>query len=120
MALACIWMGTPDAAEFFHLNNSTFHMAGRGSECAMSKYSDISTITSIDNLTETTLLSVRLQRHKDGPEQQVAIYPHKTNFYECYIFSLAYLSLFSHATNSQYIFPNYSAKALLEDKEGRN
>ena len=120
MALACIWMGTPDAAEFFHLNNSTFHMAGRGSECAMSKHSDISTITSIDNLTETTLLSVRLQRHKDGPEQQVAIYPHKTNFYECYIFSLAYLSLFSHATNSQYIFPNYSAKALLEDKEGRN
>jgi len=122
MALACIWMGNAEAAEFLHLNNSTFHMAGRGSECSLSKMSDISTKTSINGLSETTHLSVRLQRHKDGPEQDVAIYPHKTNFYECYLFSLGYLALFSAASNnaSQYIFPNYSQKALLEDNHGRN
>jgi hypothetical protein len=44
LATACIWIGSPEFAEFWHLQNTTYHCSGRGSEVSLIKSEDITTI----------------------------------------------------------------------------
>jgi hypothetical protein len=35
IAIGCYWLGTPEAAEFLHLNNTMFMLSGRGTEVSL-------------------------------------------------------------------------------------
>jgi len=37
LSIACIWMGTPEFAEFWHLLNTSYHCLGRGNEVSLIK-----------------------------------------------------------------------------------
>ena len=62
MATACIWMGTPDFAEFWHLSNSSFHCTGRGSEVSLIKADDVIPYEVNELTYRYNVMAVQLQR----------------------------------------------------------
>ena len=66
---------------------------------------------------QCTILQTTVQRQKDGPLQNIAIYPHRDGILEDYFFSLIYLLVMT-GCNSQYVLPSFSSAAL-KTKSGK-
>ena len=115
MALACVWLGTKEGAEFFHLNTSTYHFAGRGSECSLVLKKDTTTRPVSEGNKEYDNLHVFLKRHKTHKEQDMSIFAHKLHWHQCFYFSTIYQILLSQETG-EYILPTYAQKANFTTK----
>lgn len=111
MSTGCIWLGTSDAAEFWHLLNTSYHCSGRGSEVSLLQAENINAVEVNEFTTRYNVLQVDFQRQKDGPYSSVAIYPFRDSFFECFYFTLIY-SILMCGCNSKYIFPSFSKAAL--------
>ena len=109
MANACFWLGTIDAAEFHGLNVSVFHLCGRGREVSALKPEDLSMVYVGEGLQNFDVLSVSLQRNKDGPLQELSLYPHRESLCEDPYFALIY-SLLVGGCHSN-LFPKFSQEA---------
>eukprot|EP00934_Nitzschia_sp_Nitz4_P005655 Nitzschia sp. Nitz4//scaffold151_size53849//51193//51936//NITZ4_006733-RA/size53849-processed-gene-0.66-mRNA-1//1//CDS//3329537174//5645//frame0 len=77
LATACIWSGSPEFAEFWHLLNATYHCSGRGSETALVKADDAKVVDVNESLYSYEVLAVDIQRQKKGKLQTLPIYPHR-------------------------------------------
>jgi hypothetical protein len=64
MATACIWIGSPEFAEFWHLQNTSYHCSGRGSEVSLTKSDGITTFEKNELVYRYNVLAVQLQRQK--------------------------------------------------------
>lgn len=67
IARACIWMNTPEFAEFWHLSNSSFMCCGRGSETSLIKSEGIVSHEINEMVYTYDILAVQLQRQKVNP-----------------------------------------------------
>ena len=118
MALACVWLGTPEGAEFYHLNTSTYHFAGRGSECSLVLKKDTSTRQVTEGHKEYETLHVFLKRHKTHKEQDMSIFAHKQFWHQCFFFSLMYRILTLQDADP-YMLPLFAGKANATDGKGQ-
>jgi len=119
VAMACIWLGTPEMAEFWHLSNQSFHCAGRGSEVSKIRTDGVLTQEKSELLYRYDVLVVELQRYKDGPWQTLPIYPHRDGLLEDFYFSLVHL-IVVNGCNHEYVLPLFSKAALHTKKSGES
>ncbi|KAG7356502.1 hypothetical protein IV203_001188 [Nitzschia inconspicua] len=115
ISTACIWIGSPEFAEFWHLCNTSYHCSGRGSEVSLIKTDGIIPLEVNELVYNYHVLAVQLQRQKSGPFQTLPIYPHKDGVFEDFNFSLIHLNVVK-GSNHEYAFPVFS-KAALKTKE---
>lgn len=119
IATACIWMGTPEFAEFWHLSNTSFHCAGRGSEVSLIK-AECTVPKEVNELTyRYDVVSVMFQRFKGGPFQTLGIFPHRDGVFEDFYFSLIHLLVVKGCDN-EYVTPTFAKAALHTKKEGES
>ena len=76
LATGCIWDGTVESAEFFHLLNASYHCSARGSEVSLVSPEDMTSVEVNEDLYEYEVLYLDLQRQKNGDLQRIAIHPH--------------------------------------------
>ncbi|KAG7365133.1 hypothetical protein IV203_038336 [Nitzschia inconspicua] len=88
LATGCLWDGSVETAEFLHLLNTTYHCSGRGSEVSLIKPEDIRAVEASEGIHQYHIIQVEVQRQKDGPLQNIAIYTHRDGVLEDYYFSL--------------------------------
>lgn len=118
----CCWEPRPKYAEFWHLNNTCLHAAGRGSECAVGKYSDIYCPEVYEPTCKYDIATIHLDRDKQGGDQNLPIYPHRDDFEQDWYFSLFYLIILTSTDvfDNEYIFPVFSQEALKTNSENKN
>jgi hypothetical protein len=69
----CIWLNTPSAAVFWHLNVTMTQYAGRGSEVALDRRSRLGT-TEVNELhCSYDVIEAKLKRQKFGKESRISI-----------------------------------------------
>jgi hypothetical protein len=88
MATGCIWLGTAESAEFWHLLNTSYHCSGRGSEVSLVTPDGTTIFEVNEDVYRYSILQTDVQRQKDGPFQSVKIYPHRDGVLEDFYFSL--------------------------------
>ncbi len=111
IATGCIWLGTPEAAEFHHLNVTMAQYVGRGSEVSLDCRSRLTT-THVNELhCSYDVLQTKLKRQKFGKESDIAICPHSTSFFQDYHFSLLH-RIVMLGDDTDFIFPMFAAKSL--------
>ena len=121
MAAGCIWLGTAESVEFWHLLNSTFHCSGRGSEVLLVMTSGMSVAEVYESVYRYDILQTEVlrQKQKDKPElQTVPVYPDRDGVLEDFYFSLIYMLVMVGCDN-EYVFPTYSKEAI-KTKEGKS
>jgi len=118
MATGCIWDGTAETAEFWHLLNTSYHCSGRCSEVSLVKPEDIRALEVNDVINQYDILQSDVQRQKDGPLQSIAIYPHRDGVLEDYYFSLIYLIVMA-GCNNRFMLPTFSTAAS-KTKSGKS
>ena len=118
LATGCIWDGTVETAEFWHLLNTTYHCSGRGSEVSLCKPEDIRAVEVDEGIHQYHILQAEVQRQKEGPLQTIAIYPHRDGVLEDYYFSLVYLLVMT-GCNDRFVLPTFAAAAL-KTKAGKS
>lgn len=114
MANACFWLGTAEAAEFHGLNVFLYHLIGRGREVSTLKPEDIS-ITNAEDPIHHHVISVTIQRDKDGPLQELSLYPHRHSLQEDPYFGLIY-SLLVGGCDKPDLYPKFSREATTINK----
>lgn len=119
MATACIWMGKPEFAEFWHLCTTSYHCSGRASEVSLIKADDVSTTEINELVYRYNVLSVAVQRQKDGPWDNLPIYPHRDSIFEDFYFSLIHL-LVVKGCGHGYVLPLFSSEALKTKRSGES
>ena len=77
MATACVWLGTPEFAEWWHLLNTSYHCSGRGGEVSLIKADGVTPLEINELVYKYHTLAVNLQRQKEGPYQTLPIYIHR-------------------------------------------
>ena len=106
----CVWECGSDGAVFLHLLNSMIHCVGRASEVSFSRKKDVR-LTNVQNIEEKfVLLSHYMDRIKVNFQQDLAIYPHKTEMLFCYYWLAAYASIMERVMTA-YMFPVFFEKA---------
>lgn len=118
MATGCIWLGTAETAEFWHLLNASCHCSGRGSEVSLAAAEGLTSVEVNEDVYQCWILQADIQRQKDGPFQSLAIYPHHDGVLEDFYFSLICLVAMV-GCGTKYIFPTFS-KAALKAKSGKS
>jgi hypothetical protein len=118
MATGCIWDGTAETAEFWHLLNTSYHCSSWCSEVSFVKPEDIRAVEVNECIHRYDILQSDVQRQKDGPLQSIAIYPHRDGVLEDYYFSLIYLIVMTGCNNS-FVLPTFSSAAL-KTKSGKS
>ena len=73
LATGCIWDGSAETAEFWHLLNTSYHCSGRGSEVSLGKPEAIRAVEVNECVHQCHILQAEVQRQKDGPLQNIAI-----------------------------------------------
>jgi len=119
MANACFWLGTAEAAEFHGLNVSLYHLIGRGREVSTLKPEDLSVTSANEDHLNHQVISVSIQRDKDGPLQELAIYPHRHSLQEDPYFGLVYTLLAGGCDNPN-LFPKFSREATFVNKKEKS
>ena len=110
ISTGCIWLNTPKAAEFWHINVTMTQYTGRGSEVALDRRSRMGT-TEINELHYSYhVLQPKLKRQKFGEESLLCIYPHKNSALQDYYFSLFH-RIIMLGDDDDYIFPEFARKA---------
>jgi hypothetical protein len=118
IATACIWMGTPEFAEFWHLCNASYHCVGRGSETSLIKADGVISMEKCEMVYRYDILAVELQRQKLGGQfQTLPIYPHRDSILEDFYSSLIHLIVVK-GCNHDYMLPQLSQAALKKTKSG--
>ena len=93
MKIESVWECGSDGAVFLHLLNSMIHCVGRVSEVSSSREENVR-LTTVQNTEEKfVLLSHYMDRIKVNFQQDLAIYPHKTEMLFCYYWLAAYASI---------------------------
>lgn len=118
MATGCIWHGTAETAEYWHLLNTSYHCSGRGSEVSLVTPEGTSVVEVNEDVYQYHVLQTNIQRQKDGPFQSIPIYPHRDGVLEDFYFSLIYLVVMVGCGN-EYVFPTFS-NAALKTKSGKS
>jgi hypothetical protein len=118
MATGCIWDGTAETAEFWHLLNTSYNCSGWCSEVSLVKPEDIRAMEVNKCIHWYDILQSDVQRQKDGPLQSIAIYPHRDGVLEDYYFSLIYLIVMT-GCNNRFVLPTFSSAAL-KTKSGKS
>lgn len=118
LSRACIWQGTPEFAEFWHLLNTSHHCAGRGSEVSLITATGTKVIEVEEDFGRYEVIAVDVQRQKDGPFQSLPVYPHRDGVLEDFYFSLIHL-IVTNGCSGDFIFPNFS-RASLKKKNGKS
>lgn len=111
LATGCIWIGTVEGAEFWHLLNACYHCVGRGSEVSLATPIGLESVEVTEEFQEYRTLQQDIQKQKSGPFQSISIYPHRDGILEDFYFSLVYLVVMV-GCGKPYITPNYAAAAL--------
>ena len=111
LSKGCIWLGTAEAAEFWHLLNGTFHCSGRGSEVALLTASGTSSAEINESVHRHNVLQTEIQRQKGNPLQTVLICPDRDGVLEDFYFSLIHLLVMVGCDN-EHVFPTCSLEAL--------
>ena len=119
LSLACIWLGHPKLAEFYHLNNTMLHFGGRGSEVSLHRKDHLAPVAVRDQFARYDVFQSLLKRQKNNKEHFLPIYPHADGFFEDFYFSLLYQILLS-PNDSEFVFPDFALKSLHASKEGMN
>jgi hypothetical protein len=118
MATRCIWLGTAETAEFWHLLNTSYHCSGCGSEVSLVRVDGLSCVEVNKDVYQYQILQSDIQHQKDGPFQSIPIYPHHDGVLEDFYFSLIYLVVMV-GCNNECIFPSFS-KAALKTKSNKS
>jgi len=91
IAIGCCWLGTVEAAEFLHLNNTMMQCSGRGTELSLLTKEGVKASDVNELCCSYKILKIDLTRQKDGPRQSISIYPHRDSMHQDVCFSLMYL-----------------------------
>ena len=110
IATGCIWLNSPQGAEFWHINVTMTQYSGRGSEVALDRRSKMGTTEVSELHYRYNILQSKLKRHKHGKEQLLSIYPHRDSVHQDYYFSLFY-RIIMVADDDDFIFPEFARKA---------
>ena len=106
----CVWDGAGDSAVFLHLLNSMIHCVGRASEVSSCRKMDLG-LTKVENIEgDYMLLSHYMDRIKVNFQQDLSVYPHKSDMLFCYYWSAAYASVMERGVTN-YMFPGFFEKA---------
>jgi hypothetical protein len=120
IAIGCYWLGTPEAAEFLHLNNTMMQCSGRGTEVSLLTKDGIKASDVNELCYSYQILKVDLARQKDGPRQSISTYPHRDSVHQDVYFSLMYLIVMNPTYGmSKYLFPKFASKALNTNSKGK-
>ena len=119
LSRACIWMNQSQFAEFWHLNNTTVHLSGRGSEVALNKFKHLSSKTMKELDGDSHVINVFIHRAKNSHEQNLPIFPHRDSFFLDWYFSLIYL-IVMFGMIGEYVFPTFAEHALRFKKDNKN
>jgi hypothetical protein len=119
IATACLWMNSPEFAEFWHLSNSSYHCCGRGSETSLIKADGVVSLEINEMVYRYDILAVQLQRQKNGPFQTLPIYPHRDGLLQDFYFSLIHLIIVK-GCDHEYVLPQFSSAALKTKKSGKS
>jgi hypothetical protein len=103
-------LGTPEAAEFLHLNNTMMQCSGRGTEVSLLT-KDCLKASDVNEQTHSyKILKIYLTRQKDGPRQTIYVYPHRDSIHQDIYFSLMYLIVMNPTYGmSKYLMPKFAA-----------
>ena len=95
---------------FLHLLNSMIHCVGRASEVSSCRKNHIG-LTKVHNIEgDYELLLHYMDRIKVNFQQDLAVYPHKSDMLFCFYWSAAYASVMERGL-SDYMFPVFFEKA---------
>lgn len=111
IATACIWAGTPEFAEFWHLSNASYHLCGRGSEICLIRSCGIVPHVMNEMTYSYHVIEAQFQRFKSGPYQTLPVYPHRDGLLEDFYFSMIHLIVVK-GCNHEYVLPTFSKMAL--------
>jgi hypothetical protein len=118
IATACVWIGSPEFAEFWHFLNATHHCSGRGTESALVKAEGVKAVDVNEALYsyETLAVDIQRQKKKDTTIQTLPIYPHRNGILEDFYFSLLH-HIVINGCQHEYMFPLFSEAALKKTSE---
>jgi hypothetical protein len=116
LACRCFWISTTEGAEFHFLNTAQFQLAGRGSEVALLKVEDIYCVDAYEDTQQYKIICSRLQRDKDGPLQELSIYPHRDSVHQDMYFALVYYIVMS-GTPTDHVLPTSVRKQSIYRKQ---
>jgi hypothetical protein len=120
IAIGCYWLGTVEAAEFLHLNNTMMQCSGRGTEVSLLKKTSIKASDVNELCYSYKIIKIDLTRQKDGPRQSISIFPHRDSVHQDMYFSLVYFIAMDPTYNiSTYILPKFASKALTTNSKGK-
>jgi hypothetical protein len=120
IAIGCYWLGTVEAAEFLHLNNTMMQCSGRGTEVSLlTKYSIKA--SDVNELCYSyKILKIDLTCQKDGPRQSISVFPHRDSVHQDMYFSLMYFIAMDPTYNmSKYLLPKFASKTLCTNSKGK-
>jgi len=119
LSMACIWLNTPEFAEFWHLSDTSCHCSGRGSEVSLIKLDGITPLEVNKLVYSCHVLAVQLQRQKSGPFQTLPICPHRDGIFEDFHFSLVHL-IVAKGCDHECACPVFSKVALKTKESGES
>lgn len=120
IAIGCYWLGSVEAAEFLHLNNTMMQCSGRGTEVSLLTKDSIKASDVNELCYSYKILKIDLTRQKDGPRQSISVYPHRDSIHQDVYFSLMYfIAMDPTYGTSKYVFPKFAAKALNTNSKGK-
>ena len=111
IAIGCYWLGTVEAAEFLHLNNTMLQCSGRGTEVSLLAKDNIKASDVNELCYSYKILKIDLTRQKAGPRQSISVYPHRDSIHLDVCFSVMYFIAMDPTYGmSKYQFPSLLAK----------
>jgi hypothetical protein len=120
IAIGCYWLGTVEAAEFLHLNNTMMQCSGRSTEVSLLTKECIKASDVNELCYSYKILKFDLTRQKDGPRQSISVYPHRDKPHQDVYFSLMYLIVMNPTYGmSKYVLPKFASKALNTNSKGK-
>jgi len=117
IANGCHWLGTVEAAEFLHLNNTMLQCSGRGAEVSLLakdniKASDVNELCHTHKILKT--------RQKDGPRQSISVCPHRDSVHQDVCFSLVcFIAMNPMLSMSKHLFPKFAGKVSNTNSKGK-
>ena len=115
----CLWDGSAEAAEFWHVITAGTHESGRITEVSYTKKENLSLISCNEHGAPFKVIGSGLDRHKTGTSGEHHIFPHVNNPFLCFYLTLAYTLVVSSGISSQYVLKTFSEEALKEDENGK-
>ena len=107
---ACIWIGDSRAAQFFALENAKYFTAGRCREVSLLEVKDISIKKIDENGKNFRILTMKIERDKQGGNQTIHLHPHQEHFQQDIYFALIYNILVTRHIET-FVFKQFAERA---------